>query len=154
MISKKIGLILILLVFLIGSLSAQSQSERLKLAMSIESAEKIFYDGASTRNASCHITNSGQIAEIDSTFSYILKYNLKEIDLELSEIVEMTNPDAVALLIRCKKNERCIQFKSFGKRERSYPSFEVFVRDGTDKTNFELLLLQLKEIQRILLNKM
>jgi hypothetical protein len=155
MISKKNTLLLVTLIFLLKPfVSAQNTTERLKLAISIEKAEKIFYNGAITRNAYCHITNSGQITEIDSTYSYYLTYNLKEIDLELTEIVELTDPDAVALLVRCKRNERCIQFRSFGKKERSYPSFEVFVSDGIEKDSLNQLLFQLKEIQLIILNGM
>ncbi|MDO8897424.1 MAG: hypothetical protein Q7V19_07215 [Bacteroidales bacterium] len=146
--------LLFLIVFLTGTLPAQNQSDRLKLAMAIESAETIFYEGASGRNASCHITYAGQITETDSTYNYSLTYNIKEIDLDLTEIVELTDPDSVALLLKCKRNERCIQYKPFDKKERSHPSFEVFVKDGTDKTSLETLLFHLKEIQLILAEKM
>jgi hypothetical protein len=143
-----------LAVFVTGTLAAQNQSDRLKLAMAIESAETIFYEGASGRKASCHITFTGQITETDSTYNYSLTYNIKEIDLDLTEIMELTDPDSVALLLRCKRNERCIQYKPFGKKERSQPSFEVFVKDGTDKNSLETLLFHLKEIQLILSEKM
>ncbi|MBS4059736.1 MAG: hypothetical protein KG029_05015 [Bacteroidetes bacterium] len=155
MITKNSFVPLVFLMFILtGSLSGQNRSNRLKLAMAIESSEKIFFEGASDRNASCHITFTGQITETDSTYGYSLTYNLKEIDLDQTEIVNLSDPDAVALLVRCKSNERCIQFKPFDKKQRSYPSFEVFVKDGTDKTTLESLLLHLKEIQLIISEKL
>ncbi|PKP52316.1 MAG: hypothetical protein CVT92_09520 [Bacteroidetes bacterium HGW-Bacteroidetes-1] len=139
--------LVIILCFIASDLFSQLKVERLKIATSVQIIEGLFYAGVGDRKASCHITGGGNIIETDSTYQYEVSYLIQEIDLENTTIIETEKPKGFALLIRCKNNQQCINYKPFNEKQRYFDVFETFVSEANSKEALLKILSELKEIQ-------
>lgn len=77
-----------LLMVLVISQTLFAQQNKMKLVSSIQTIEEIFglvYPGNQT---GVHMTMSGMVEEWDSTFHFTMRYDLREIDLSMAEIVQ------------------------------------------------------------------
>lgn len=138
----------VMLVFAGASLNLFGQQNKIKLVSAINTVEEIFAEVYPGNHTGIHISVSGMVEEWDSTYRYTMRYDLRDIDLQLAAIVENTTNKELYIELICIQQQNCIQLTEQGKGHRYYNNAQAFAMPASEERKLEEILLKLKLIQQ------
>lgn len=137
-----------LLMVLVISQTLFAQQNKMKLVSSIQTIEEIFglvYPGNQT---GVHMTMSGMVEEWDSTFHFTMRYDLREIDLSMAEIVQDETGMELYIDLLCKQQQNCIKLTAQGRKPSYYSSAQAFAMPASEERKLAEILIHLRIIQQ------
>lgn len=142
----------VLVVFiLIGpAVHAQYSASQVKMVNAMRTFDELMAASYPEGDARCQITKDGVVEQWDSTFTVRFAFDLRDIDFEKAEVVQVEKSDYYAIFLPCRFDQNCIERASTGKKAKYFRSTNAFLMPAMKQKQLASLMDALVNIQRLL----
>lgn len=142
----------VLVVFmLIGqAVHAQYSASQVKMVNAMRTFDGLMAVSYPEGDARCQITKDGVVEQWDSTFTVRFAFDLRDIDLEKAEVVQVEKSDYYAIFLPCRFDQNCIERATTGKKTKYFRSTNAFLMPAMKQKQLASLIDALVNIQRLL----
>ncbi|MBS4057170.1 MAG: hypothetical protein KGZ82_07635 [Bacteroidales bacterium] len=143
---------LVLLVFVLGiqPVWAQYSASQVKMVNAMRTFDELMAVSYPEGDARCQITKDGVVEQWDSTFTVRFAFDLRDIDFEKAEVVQVEKSDYYAIFLPCRFDQNCIERATTGKKTKYFRSTNAFVMPAMKQKQLGSLMDALINIQRLL----